>query len=209
MATTIGDLFVRVTAKDQQFNQKMRGVKKTVGSVGGSIGRMAGMFGLALGPAAAIGATLALAVKYSGQASRSAALLGAEWTRTSIAIGQGFGEVWSLILDDVRALVELLNDSELWSTIGEAFADAYKGLKSIIDLIARFFGGEIDARKSFDQRNKPQTLESLRILQGKDAEKRESKSRKEKDREIINPTDPEVVMQLKILNRTMRMGVPQ
>tara|TARA_R100001463_G_scaffold23670_2_gene56574 strand:- start:2995 stop:3573 length:579 start_codon:yes stop_codon:yes gene_type:complete len=192
MATTIGDLFVRVTAKDQKFNQKMRGVKKTVGGVGSSIGRMAGMFGLALGPAAAIGGTLMLATKYSGQAARSAALLGAEWQKAAIGIGQGFGEIWSMILDDVTELVKWLNDSGVWETIGNAFRDAYKWLKEIVDTLAQFFGGEMAAKQE-QMATQGITRGQLDTLQA----------------EAGGGKDAEIVGQLKQLNRTMANGVPQ
>tara|TARA_R100000654_G_scaffold74730_1_gene109846 strand:+ start:7246 stop:7821 length:576 start_codon:yes stop_codon:yes gene_type:complete len=191
MATTIGDLFVRVTAKDQKFNQKMRRVKKTVRGVGDSVGRMGAMFGLALAPAAAIGGSLVLATKFSGDAARSAALLGAEWQKTSMNIGQGFGEIWSLILDDVRALMEYLNDSEVWSTIGNAFADGYKELKEMIDVLAKFFGGEFEAKQ--EQLAQGITRGQLKAMQA----------------EAAAGKGGEIVGQLKQLNRTMVNGVPQ
>lgn len=128
MARTVGDLFIRVTAKDQQFKKQMRGVRASIGSVGSSVGRMAGLFGIAFGGAAALGFALKAASKYSGVFVQEFARFRVDMVKIKIAAGKAFGPVFANILKDIRGMT---GETQSWDDVMHTLAETAQSLYDI------------------------------------------------------------------------------
>ena len=146
--TTVGDLFVRVTAKDANFQRSMRNVQGSISRVTNSVGRMAGMFGLAFGMGSLVSKTIESAAKYSNEFAKEMHLATRDAQLFWIAAGQGIGpalaeasreirkafgtteqwrDTWAEIGEHAVSFVELIKMStynlrifaKIWKTIGE------------------------------------------------------------------------------------------
>tara|TARA_R110002020_G_scaffold328050_1_gene543993 strand:- start:301 stop:966 length:666 start_codon:yes stop_codon:yes gene_type:complete len=126
MAKTVGDLFIRVTAKDQQFKKQMRSVRHTIGGVGTSVARMAGLFGVAFGAGAAISFAMKSASKYSGVFVRQMSKLRVDMLRIEIAMGKAFGPVFAELIEDFREWAGLTGEGET------NLSDAAENMRSLI-----------------------------------------------------------------------------
>lgn len=182
MAKTVGDLFIRVTAKDQQFKKQMRGVRQTIGGVGTSVGRLAGLFGVAFGAGAALSFAMKAASKYSGVFVQQMSRLRMDMLRIEIAMGKAFGPVFAEMIEDFREWVGLTGDGEAnLSDAAEAMVSLVEIAKAVwywFDLIYQL-GGVIGGlflklaealglmEYSADQAAmaKPMTREELRVAQ--------------------------------------------
>ena len=99
---TIGDLFIRVTAKDQNFHRSMSKVQRSVRNVTGNVAKMAGTFGATLSIGAALAATLKAVATYSGEYAAAMARVEVGMTRFWLAVGKNLGPVFAKLVDDAR-----------------------------------------------------------------------------------------------------------
>ena len=99
---TIGDLFIRVTAKDQNFHRSMSKVQRSVRNVTGSVAKMAGTFGATLSIGAALAATLKAVATYSGEYAAAMAKVQIGMMRFWLAVGKNLGPVFAKLVDDAR-----------------------------------------------------------------------------------------------------------
>lgn len=131
MAKTVGDLFIRVTAKDQQFKKQMRGVRQTIGGVGTSVGRLAGLFGMAFGAGAALSFAIKAASKYSGVFVKQMSKLRVDMLRIEMSVARAFGPVFAAMIKDFRAWVGMTAEGEANM---QGIADSTHALYGVIKL---------------------------------------------------------------------------
>lgn len=162
--TTVGDLFVRVTAKDANFQRSMRNVQGSISRVSNSVSRMAGVFGVAFGMGALVSKTIESAAKYSAVFSKEMALANRDAQLFWIAAGQGIGPAFAEITKEIRAA---FGTTEQWrdtfAELGDyalAFVDLMKigtiTLRAnfkILKEIGKFFGGIIGQPLPFSPNN--------------------------------------------------------
>lgn len=128
--TTVGDLFVRVTAKDANFQRSMRNVQGSISRVTNSVGRMAGVFGVAFGMGALVSKTIESAAKYSAVFAKEMQLATRDAQLFWIAAGQGIGPAFADISREIRSAFGTTEQwRDTWAEIGDyarAFVDLVK-----------------------------------------------------------------------------------
>jgi len=103
---TIGDLFIRVTAKDQNFHRSMSKVQRSVRNVTGSVAKMAGTFGATLGTGAMLAGVMKAVSTYSGEFAAAMARVQVAMTQFWIVVGKHLGPVFAQLVDDARKFFE-------------------------------------------------------------------------------------------------------
>lgn len=150
MARTVGDLFIRVTAKDSQFKKQMGGVRKSIGQVGSSVGRLTGLFGMAFGAASGLAFVLQGASKYSGVFVQQMSLLKRDILLIQIAMGKAFGPLFAEILEDFRSLIGMTDEGKAnLNVMADTIGALYRAIKKILapvkwlfDLLAKIGGSQ-------------------------------------------------------------------
>ena len=133
MAKTVGDLFIRVTAKDQQFQKGMRRVQGSIKSTVGVASRLAGVFGMAFGVASLISKTIESSAKYSGEFAKQMAKMTYQSQMFWMAAGKQMGPVFAEILEDFNKMVFAgASWTAIWAEVASYARELYTVLKPII-----------------------------------------------------------------------------